>query len=235
MSDERSFSNPYAQLPVCLPSSREKASQPPQVRNVSHQSYHLQHLLQVPPELSVRLLAALEQTLAECDSAYRHSPSADTSVYTGTAGVALLHLHVATTLHAEDQRKSREHLLQAQSLLTHCLSHVPSHSITFLCGAGGPLAIAAVVEAGLGNTDKAKVEEREGNETPFLSAPSSQSLLQQLKELYASNKSRFSQLPSELLYGHVGYLYCLLFVNAYLPGAVSQGLLQEVRSHCVRR
>ena len=166
--DERNFGNPYARLPACLPSSREKASQPPQVRNVSHLSYHLQHLLQVPPELSVRLLAALEQTLVECDSAYRHAPSADTSVYTGTSGVALLHLHVATTLHAEDHRKSREHLLQAQSLLTHCLSRVPSHSITFLCGAGGPLAIAAVVEAGLGNTDKAKVEEREGNETPIL-------------------------------------------------------------------
>ena len=118
----------------------------------------IRSLLQVPPELSARLLAALEQTLAECDAAYRHAPSADTSVYTGTAGIALLHLHVATTLHADDQRKRRDHLMRAQSLLSACLSCLPSHSITFLCGAGGPLAIGSVVEVGLGNADKAKVE-----------------------------------------------------------------------------
>lgn len=159
-ADERCFKNPYIEHPPCLSSTREKTNQPPQVTEklpMMHQ--YLQHLMQVPPELSSRLLTALEEKLAECDSAYRHAPSADTSVYTGTAGVALLHLHVATTLHAEDQRKSREHLLQAQSLLSACLSRLPSHSITFLCGSGGPLAIAAVVEAGLGNTDKAKVRE----------------------------------------------------------------------------
>ena len=55
-----------------------------------------------------------------------------------------------------------------------------------------------------------------------------QGLLDQLKEIYASDRKGFSQMPSELLYGHVGYLYCLLFVNAYLPGAFSQELLDEV-------
>ena len=57
--------------------------------------------------------------------------------------------------------------------------------------------------------------------------------MEQLKQLYTEDRARLSQLPSELLYGHVGYLYCLLFVNAYLPGAISDDLLQEVRLHTV--
>ena len=53
-------------------------------------------------------------------------------------------------------------------------------------------------------------------------------MLEQLKELYTGHKESLAQLPSELLYGHVGYLYCLLFVNAYLPGAIDKSLLEEV-------
>lgn len=64
--------------------------------------------------------------------------------------------------------------------------------------------------------------------THVISSCLSQSYIQQLKQLYSSDKSAFSQLPSELLYGHVGYLYCLLFANAYLPGAISAELIQEV-------
>lgn len=113
---------------------------------------------QVPADLSSRLMAEMELLVAQCDSAYHHAPTADTTVYTGTAGIALLHLHLATTLYADDSRKSRAHLEQAHSLLTPCLSHLPSrHVVTFLCGAGGPLAIAAVLEAALGRPDKARV------------------------------------------------------------------------------
>lgn len=64
--------------------------------------------------------------------------------------------------------------------------------------------------------------------TSWLTAFYSQSYIEQLKQLYSSDMSAFSQLPSELLYGHVGYLYCLLFTNAYLPGAISTELIQEV-------
>jgi lantibiotic modifying enzyme len=167
---------------------------------------------EVSAELSSRLLAHLETLVAQCDSAYRHAPSTDTCIYTGTAGIALLHLHLATTLYADNQLKSRSHLQQAHSLLAPSLSHLPSRDVTFLCGAGGPLAIAAVLEAALGRPDQAK------------------RLVQRLEQLYTGDKSRFSRLPSELLYGHVGYLYCLLFTNAYLPGAISSELLQEVVS-----
>lgn len=114
-------------------------------------------LLQVPAHLSSRLVASLEEIVADCDNVYRRNPSADTSVYTGSAGIALLHLHLATTLYSDNQMKSRQHLQLAHDLLSPCLTHLSSRQVTFLCGAGGPLAIAAVVEAGLGRPDRAKV------------------------------------------------------------------------------
>ena len=49
-----------------------------------------------------------------------------------------------------------------------------------------------------------------------------------LKELYLKNKPSFAKLPSELLFGHAGYLYALLFVNCYLPSAVENSLIEEV-------
>lgn len=187
------------------------------------------HISQVPADLSSCLMAELDLLVAQCDSAYRHAPTADTTVYTGTAGIALLHLHLATTLYADNSRKSRAHLEQAQSLLTPCLSRLPSRHVTFLCGAGGPLSIAAVLEAALGKPDKAKVRSLpQSLYTQSLSAACSQGYIQQLEQLYSGDKSAFSQLPSELLFGHVGYLYCLLFINTYLPGAISSELVQEV-------
>lgn len=102
-------------------------------------------------------MANLEVLVAQCDSTYRHAPSTDTCVYTGTAGIALLHLHLATTLYADNQTKSHAHLQLAHSLLTPTLSHLSSRDVTFLCGAGGPLAIMAVLEAALGRPAKARV------------------------------------------------------------------------------
>ena len=99
----------------------------------------------------------MEEIVTECDSAYSHAPSSDTSVYTGTAGIALLHLHLATTLYASNHQKRSHHLIQARTLLRPCLAHLSTRHVSFLCGAGGPLAIAAVIEAGLDYNDTAKV------------------------------------------------------------------------------
>ena len=113
--------------------------------------------VQVPADLRSRLLADLEALVAHCHSAYCHAPSSRPSVYTGSAGIALLHLHLATTLYAGSQEKSRAHLQQAHSLLSPCLLDLPSRDVTFLYGAGGPLAIAAVLEASLGRPEQARV------------------------------------------------------------------------------
>lgn len=159
MAAERHFTNPYERLPACLPGSK---AEPGEVVNSANALNLLSArdvcIPQVPADLSSRLMAEMELLVAQCDSAYRHAPTADTTVYTGTAGIALLHLHLATTLYADNSRKSRTHLEQAHSLLTPCLSRLPSrHVVTFLCGAGGPLAIAAVLEAALDRPDKARV------------------------------------------------------------------------------
>ena len=61
-----------------------------------------------------------------------------------------------------------------------------------------------------------------------------QHLLSQLEELYTGHKKSFSRLPSELLYGHTGYLYALLFVNSYIPGAIGDSTIEEVRGGSVR-
>lgn len=53
----------------------------------------------------------------------------------------------------------------------------------------------------------------------------------QLKDLYVKNKQSFAALPSELLFGHAGYLYALLFVNCHAPGAVEDTLIEEVQQH----
>ena len=112
---------------------------------------------QLPAQLSALLLADLESLVSQCDSAYRHAPVTDTIVYTGTAGVALLHLHLATTLYAKDEGKRSTHLHQAHSLITPSLQHLRTRDRTFLCGAAGLIAIAAVLEAALGRMAQARV------------------------------------------------------------------------------
>ena len=55
-----------------------------------------------------------------------------------------------------------------------------------------------------------------------------------LKALYTENRPSFAGLPSELLYGHAGFLYALLFVAAFVPSAVEEALVDEVGGawHC---
>ena len=188
--------------------------------------------------------------MVTCDHVTRSAagPSADSSVYTGSAGVALLHVHVALSLHEVGERRSK-HLHQALSLLAPSLRHLTrDRKRTFLCGAAGPLAIAAVCHAALGNMVEAEVRRRgggclvvqrrwrsweeSGGSVAMVTMQSllpSQLLIGQLEELYTCHKTLFSRLPSELLYGHTGYLYALLFVNSYIPGAVPDSTLEEVR------
>ena len=52
--------------------------------------------------------------------------------------------------------------------------------------------------------------------------------IQQLRSLYLEHKRSFPSMPSELLYGHVGYLYSLLYVNGHIPGVVEESVIAEV-------
>lgn len=100
--------------------------------------------------------------------------------------------------------------MKALDLLKPYLESINDHRSTFLCGAAGPLAIGAVLYSHLGQEHKAG------------------ELVQRLKDLFLEHKVAFRDLPSELLYGHAGYLYALLFANSHLPGAVEEKLIDEV-------
>ena len=130
-------------------------------------------------------------------------------VHMFTAGIAYLHLHMATALKEESPYGVKNHLDRASAILEELCKHLSGRRVTFLCGAAGPLALNAVVQHKLGQADRAT------------------KMITKLKELFAIVKADPS-MPSEMLYGHVGYLYALLFVNKFIPGAVEESLITEV-------
>ena len=126
-----------------------------------------------------------------------------------TAGIAYLHLHMATALKEDSPYGVNKHLERASAILEELCKHLSGRRVTFLCGAAGPLALNAVVHHKLGHADRAT------------------KMITKLKELFAIVKADPS-MPSEMLYGHVGYLYALLFVNKFIPGSVEESVITEV-------
>ena len=116
---------------------------------------------------------------------------------------------MATALKEESPYGTRKHLERASAILEELSKHLSSKRVTFLCGAAGPLALNAVVQHKLGQEDKAR------------------RMVTKLKVLFANVKADPS-MPSELLYGHVGYLYALLFVNKFIPESVEEPIISEV-------
>ncbi|XP_059823425.1 glutathione S-transferase LANCL1 [Hypanus sabinus] len=113
----------------------------------------------------------------------------DCSTYTGWAGIALLYLHLHNVYGDQNfLQKAAEYVNKSLKCLT-------GRVVTFLCGDAGPLAIAAVVCHKL-----QQIQE-------------SDNYINQLLHLRQSAVKSSSKLPNELLYGRMGYLYALLFVN----------------------
>ena len=117
---------------------------------------------------------------------------------------------MATALKDESPYGVRNHLERASAILEELCKHLSGRRVTFLCGAAGPLALNAVVQHKLGQEDKTR------------------KLITKLKDLFTNVKADPS-MPSELLYGHVGYLYALLFVNKFIPGSIEEPIISEVR------
>ena len=127
-------------------------------------------------------------------------------------GIALLLHHVATKLYSDSPDKSYTYSLRALRLIDPVLSQTDTHRPTFLCGAGGPLAVGAIIHSQLGNNDKAA------------------ECVRRLQQLFTDQKSAFAKLPSELLFGHCGYLYALLLVKAHVSQLVDDSVVGEVVS-----
>lgn len=132
-------------------------------------------------------------------------------------GIALLYLHL------HDVFKEAAFLQKAQEYTERSLmSLTRRHDVTFLCGDAGPLAVAAVVYHRL---QRAPETDECINRSPkyivfadrldflhlcpfFLSS--------RLLQLHQAVVKGSGNLPNELLYGRVGYLYALVFVNQQL-------------------
>ena len=69
-----------------------------------------------------------------------------------SAGIALLHLQVAYRVHGDAPETCTQHLKAAARCLEISLKELSTRRLTFLCGASGPLALAASLYHLLGNT-----------------------------------------------------------------------------------
>lgn len=149
-------------------------------------------------------------------------------------GIALLYLH----LHDVFKEESFLHkALDYVSRSLQCLTR--RHDVTFLCGDAGPLAVAAVVYSRMQRAQEAsdcisrwvwwrlkgsRPKQCQSAEVCFLV------LFRRLAQYHKVVVDGSSGLPDELLYGRVGYLYSLVFVNQQLGGDRIPGqFIQQVR------
>ena len=119
----------------------------------------------------------------------------------------MLHYHLALTVYKSDPLPQLE---IAERLLESALAALDDRRYTFLCGASGPLAIAALVHHKLQH------------------ASLSRQYIAALQDLYSKAKPSLSDHPSELLYGHAGLLYSMLLVNKTLPGSFEDAVIADL-------
>lgn len=130
----------------------------------------------------------------------------DCSVYTGSAGIAYAYYHCGKCFNEPS------YIDVAEELLESCASKFRGrHEYTFLTGIAGPMALYAVVLYSQGNNE------------------ASQNIITKLKSLSPHVSNQHSDLPDELLYGRVGYLFSLLFLNKHIsPPPVEDELIRQI-------
>ncbi|CAF3030419.1 unnamed protein product [Rotaria socialis] len=160
---------------------------------------------QLSPPLKSTIIQWIEQHLHILEQNLNRMDSSDGSVYTGSAGVALLYLRLAQVL---PDQKSR-FMSQAKTLIDAALRLLDRRVVTFLCGAPGPLAIAAVIyhNAGDQKTTDRYIEKILSMKTNALS----------------------HSVPDEFLYGRAGYLFTLMFLRREIgEHAVDPQIITEI-------
>nr|XP_023683667.1 lanC-like protein 1 [Paramormyrops kingsleyae] len=136
-----------------------------------------------------RLRAKVTELLSQMENGLRSADPRDCSGYTGWAGIALLYLHLDSVFgESSFLQRALDHVSRSLQCLTR-------RTVTFLCGDSGPLAVAAVVYHRLGRSQEAE------------------ECLGRLLQMHESVVKGKGNLPDELLYGRVGYLYSLIFIN----------------------
>ncbi|XP_019746703.1 glutathione S-transferase LANCL1 isoform X1 [Hippocampus comes] len=140
-----------------------------------------------------RLNSKIDELLAVMENGLKTAEKKDCTTYTGWAGIALLYLHMHRIFNQPAfLQKALEHVGRSLKCLTR------RHDVTFLCGDTGPLAVAAAVYHRL---------QRPGEADECI-----RRLLQYQQTVVKGSGG----MPDELLYGRVGYLYSLIFINQQL-------------------
>lgn len=133
--------------------------------------------------------------------------SHDYSVYTGSTGIAMLYMKLAQVYPS----RADEYSEKAREILVTQRLNKRRHDFTFLCGDVGPIATRAVLyhRMGLGKEVKADVDLLQKFSTGCVSLETGE--------------------PDELLYGRVGFLYALLYVERNItPSSVDHKLIKHV-------
>lgn len=136
-----------------------------------------------------KLLEILESRLT------REIEWSDTSVYTGTSGIALMYMRF---MDIEQCRGKKDYLKEALSYIEPTLHHLKKKKLSFLCGVTGPLSICSVLYHRVGKQS------------------ASNDLARRVENLGPDACSHASDCPDELLFGRVGYLYSLLFLEKHI-------------------
>lgn len=143
------------------------------------------------PEFSQRIRGKVCQLLEVMEDGLKSANPRDCTTYTGWTGISLLYLHL------HDVFGDASFLGKALDAVGRSLcSLTRRHDVSFLCGDAGPLAVAAAVYH--------RMQRPQDTED----------CLNRLLQLYPGVVS--GGLPDELLYGRVGYLYALVFINQQL-------------------
>jgi len=143
----------------------------------------------IPDDLRAKFEASIKDQLVYISSPSSYSallgvstaavwPHDDGTIYTGSAGLALLFIKLGQ-------------YSEAERYLEKSLYSVSQSRVTFLCGSPGPLTLLCVLR------------HRQG------AAPD----LSQVTSIASDVTDLSSGIPDELLYGRVGYLYCLLYLR----------------------
>ncbi|XP_036401485.1 glutathione S-transferase LANCL1 [Megalops cyprinoides] len=140
-------------------------------------------------EFAGRLSSKISELLSHMEHGLKSADPRDCSGYTGWAGIALLYLHLSNVF------GEPSFLQRALDYVSRSLQCLTRRWVTFLCGDAGPLAVAAVVYHRLQRRQEAD------------------ECLSRLLQLHRSVVKGEGSLPDELLYGRIGYLSSLVFVN----------------------
>ncbi|CAF0750820.1 unnamed protein product [Adineta ricciae] len=147
---------------------------------------------QLNSELGANILRWIEHHTQRLEQNLSRTDPSDGSVYTGSAGIALLYIRLASLF--PDQKA--QYLSKAKTSIDAALRQLDQHTVTFLCGAPGPLAIAAVIYSSLDDQHM---------------------VTKCIEKILSMKKQAMSRsTPDEHLYGRAGYLYTLMYLRREL-------------------